>query len=683
MFSVIQNMLFSGEAISPQLEFYLLNCFNIIKEVCKKPPKSLISLNELPGAEVKSELLYLLLDYFIILDEKEIFERVFYSILNNCNSSVICYKYYVVLKKFSIKYFNNIRIPPGDKSKKRMVQHNLISEFIDNSDYVEVNIDSYSDESFRKFIEFSLSALKTNIKEEESIYTMNYFLTLFSKGKAPVSKELDGTNIMDFFTILNISDSYSTHHLNNVAVFSVSYELLKFLYTSLSVYVGDNNIQNGVGWAIKEIKSVLHTYCIRIFDQSENYLESNKNKTVIDKYIQYNLNLIEACVWESLKIINLICKLDNSIVSNTNMRMKQVYERIVLKQSGLVFLEILQFFIENCNLIIIDLDYYVSEFFKLKLKYNYKNEILSFTTLDFLYKNKEILDQKTQVFNSFFPLIIKIFATFPKYLNTKFFLLIDYMTKPSTVMELFNHILDLPAIILIIENFECLTLRNEISSGLGRINIEEVFQPDYGGLITFLLRDEAYGKENISSFNINVYDKQLKKLFDSLVFTSRVHSTTKIVPKLMKKFFDVIIQRDESESALETIILIFERFSHFHENEHYKQEIRNLLIRKCEEIFKKWPNLVTQLRERILYEVSHNYSNSTKRELICLLTWSLGEFLNIESKSSYSDTGIKETFECLENLLRDKIKSANPNKKDVNAQKSDEAMLVEDLLNCK
>jgi hypothetical protein len=625
------------------------------------------------------------LDYFIILDEKEIFEKVFYSILANCENSAFCYKFYVILKKFSIKYFDNICVRTNKLGKQ--VGQNLINEFIDDSDYVDVYMDTqYQDISFKKFIEFTVLALKTIIKEEDSAYTMNYFLTLFSKGKVPISKELDGSNIMDFFTILNTSDSYSIHHMNNIAVFSVSYELMKFLYASLIKYKNNSNIEDKMNWAVWELKSVLHSYCVRIFDQSENYLESNKNKLYIDKYTQYNLNLIEACVWESLKIINLICKLDNTIVSNINMRMKQVYERIVLKQSGLVFLEILQFFIENCNLIIIDLDYYVSEFFKLKLKYNYKNEILSFITLEFLYKNKEILDQKTQVFNSFFPLIIKIFATFPKYLNTKFFILIDYMTKPSTVMELFNFILDLPAIILIIENFECFIPNNEAHFNNGKIiKIEEVFQPEYEKLVSFLLRDEAFGKENISYFNIShSFDENLKYIFDRLVFTSRVHSTTKIVPKLMKKFFDVIIQRGDAESALETSILIFERFSHFHENEHYKQEIRNLLIRKLEEIFKKWPDLVTNLRERILFEIKNNYPNLTMRELICLLTWSLGEFLNIETGTSYNDEGLKQTFKCLEDLLREKIKYfMNANKKEALWPKNQDRSGVDEMLNCK
>ena len=549
-----------------------------------------------------------------------------------------------------------------------------------------------------------MSFLKTNNQESEDTNKKSSFLSMFfSKKKYIQSKELDGTIIMDFFTILNICDEYSVKHLNNLAVFSLSYELIKFLYIAIKSntyqtpsnlnFINTPNHTNQISeedydkilWAMREIKSVLHSYCIRIFDQSENYLESNKNKTIYDNLTEYNLNLIEACVWESLKIINIICKFESSLVSNINMRMKQVYERIALKQSGLVFLEILQFFIENCNLIIIDLDYYVSQFFKLKLKFNYRNEILSFTTLEFLYKNKEILNQKTQVFNSFFPLIIKIFATFPKYLETKFFQLVDYMTKPTTITELFNYILDLPAIILIIENFECFIPNQYINeTSYNNIEIENIFQPEYEKLISFLLRDEAFGQEYMSSLNyINIFDRQLKYIFDNLIFTSRVNSTTKILPKLMKKFFDVIIQRDECESASETILLIFDRFSHFHENEHYKQEIRNLLIRKLEEIFKKWPKIVTSLRKQILFEINNNYSNSTKRELICLLCWSLGEFLDKQSDNSFEDEGIRETFKCLEKLLREKIVFFSTNRKNVEKNNLKNQEQLEDALKCK
>ena len=84
-----------------------------------------------------------------------------------------------------------------------------------------------------------------------------------------------------------------------------------------------------------------------------------------------------------------------------------------------------------------------------------------------------------------------------------------------------------------------------------------------------------------------------------------------------------------------------------------------MLIRKLEKIFYKWPEIVTNLRGKILEQIKQNYPNSTKRELICALCWSLGEFLDKQSNNSYEDPGIAQTFEfleCLEKLLKDKIK---------------------------
>src|SRR5690606_15553315 len=140
-------------------------CFNIIKEVCKKPPK-LINVDN--KTELKCELLYMLLDYFIILDEKELFEKTFNNILRHAESSHISYKFYVLLKKFSIKYFNQIYVVPAKEKSIKTAEQNLISEFIEaNCDYIQVsNNVGLVYYPFRKFIEVSISSLKTNIKEE-------------------------------------------------------------------------------------------------------------------------------------------------------------------------------------------------------------------------------------------------------------------------------------------------------------------------------------------------------------------------------------------------------------------------------------------------------------------------------------------------------------------------------------
>ena len=133
---------------------------------------------------------------------------------------------------------------------------------------------------------------------------------------------------------------------------------------------------------------------------------------------------------------------------------------------------------------------------------NYKWELLYFLTLEFLYKNREIINEQTNIFSLYFPLILKIFSTFPKFLNEKFFVLVEYMIKKSTVKEIFNYILDLPSVILLIENFECFF--KVYRSNSYKICIDKFFHEEYVKIVKFLLRDESYDNSMFMTMNDNV-----------------------------------------------------------------------------------------------------------------------------------------------------------------------------------
>ena len=266
------------------MECFLLNCFNIIKEVCRSPPKNLAIFSE--KYQINKEIFYILLDYFIILDERKIFQDFFDLILyysENCN---ISYKFIVIQKKFIIKYFNFIikhenetenvnlneilindhtNIPIEvvkvnqitnsettdvghisvetsenkqqitDKPKENNStdpqdnvenQHYIIIETPDSPHQLPVSnlqatspiINNHTQikkgngnkkEIYRKFMEFCLNSLRINVKDIEKSSTKSGifpFSIFFSKNKSLISKELDGTNIIDFFTILNICE---------------------------------------------------------------------------------------------------------------------------------------------------------------------------------------------------------------------------------------------------------------------------------------------------------------------------------------------------------------------------------------------------------------------------------------------------------------------------------------------
>lgn len=638
------------------LYLYILTSFMILKETCNSPPYEEIKQISNINSSLNRFLVYELSEYYIILNQKKYFIDNYNSILAHAKNSsdIISFKYFVLIKKICLKFFD-------DFSKGNKVIPNEMSEFISlciNS--MKINFD-----------------INQNNPQTQSYFSYFTNFLLFKNRKNFQPKELDGSNINDILTILNVCDNYSNIFSNNVVVFSISYEFFNFIYK--------NKIE--INAKFKDFKSMLYSYCIRIFDQSENYLESNKNKTIQDtNYLEYNLNLIEGTVLENLKIINLICKLEPSLTSIVHMRMKQVYERIAMRQSGVCLIEILQFFFDNHSAIIVDLDFYVSEFFRMKLCYNYKNEILAYYTLNFLYKNKTLISSKTNIFITFFPIIIKLFSFFPKYISTKFFELIDYITQPETISELFNYFLDLPGIVLIIENFERYNLNSVPQNDL-KNKFSDMFQGEYVKLVELLIRNVSYEKEYQYKINYySIYDKQMQLLFSSLVFTSRVLSTTKIVPKLIHKFFNVIIQRDEIANAIEITNLIFERFSNFHGGESFKKEIRALLIKKVEQMFRKWPKIVTELNEVILNEIKNNFNNIIKRELINFLLWSLGEFLSISDSStnSLNDIGIKKAFDCLEEILiqnTNEINSKNKNKESYFQNlENDDNMTVHDLV---
>ena len=757
LFICIYHLLNNPNLVNKNNDIAVSMSLNVLKELSIIPSKTIIE-TLLSKKNINSSILYSLSDYFLLIGNETFFKEYYNEIVFNSRNKHLSYKFLIILKKIHIKFYNNTNTwnikaklelddinkvdeTFNNKNKNDSIICNLIEKqnLNNNNNIVEDNSNNninnnyyYLIDNFNNIFNEVISIIQNNMNSNLDISSKdpntNYFYNLFSKKKNIVIKELDGSNIIDFFTILNTCEEYSYAHLNSITCYSIVYELLCFLYKEIKTLKNqninnqnNNNISSSIdsnnifinnknkdlttenlidannlseynqtinkqslvnylisnkessnkiknnNFIIKSMFPIILSYCIRIFDQSENYLESNKHMNTVEKHQDFNMTLIEASVLESLKIINLICSLDTTIVSTINMRIMQVYERIALKQSGLVFLEILQFFINNNHLMILDLDHYISLFFKIKLKFNYKYEMLSFATLEFLYMNKDIINQITSVFTVYFPLILKIFATFPKFVNSKYFCLIDYITNKNTIYELFNYILDLPSVLLIIENFECFL--SIYSSNNSKLNYDEILNEEYIDLINFLIRDENIGRENIKNIpSILAYNKQLETLFNCLITTTRVISTTNIVPKIMDRFLDVVIQIDDIESAIEAILLIFERFSYFNENKHYIQEIRCLLLKKLEKIFKKWNKIIKELEDNIINEIKTNFLNVTKRELICLLCWALGEYLksedyiNIEyennavSNNYYAkEFGIINTFETLMKLLKDNV----------------------------
>lgn len=177
-------MILIQEPISNNLDNFLLNCFLVIKEVCQRPPKELLKFDA--KVEIKKELLYVLLDYFIILDEKNIFIKCFDQIIHYSENSDISYKFYIILKKFCLKYFSQIeslkdtslnqsgflnnyssRLPNNLNNLQYSNQQNLITNeqqsFILKNNF-NFNLNNLNNNQFNNFLNSS------NLKNIQKLY---------------------------------------------------------------------------------------------------------------------------------------------------------------------------------------------------------------------------------------------------------------------------------------------------------------------------------------------------------------------------------------------------------------------------------------------------------------------------------------------------------------------------------
>lgn len=162
-------MINTNEQISPNLDFFLLNCFVVIKEVCRHPPKEILKFTN--KCEIKKELLYILLDYFIILDEKEIFIKCFDQIINYSENSNLSYKFYIILKKFCIKYFNQIEFVRESNQEINFL-NKLNNSILQNNNNPNLNYNSNNTKDhYDNFINFSSYMKNTNKYPNQIINT--------------------------------------------------------------------------------------------------------------------------------------------------------------------------------------------------------------------------------------------------------------------------------------------------------------------------------------------------------------------------------------------------------------------------------------------------------------------------------------------------------------------------------
>ncbi|EFA85102.1 hypothetical protein PPL_02099 [Heterostelium album PN500] len=329
-----------------------------------------------------------------------------------------------------------------------------------------------------KSIETQLSQYLSHasLVSDQKQSSTGFFKIGASTGASPVT-ELDGSVSIEFFTVLNNAQVYTEDQSFNIYSFSLLYTWLTNLYNPNNNNNNNNNSGNKLNSESPPVtprqidsnnndqqqqqqqrvlnsnfQSTIVSYCLRIIDQSK--LKPPGTDTKIDSID--NLSVI--ALLESIRILDFLCCCDVNLVPKIFPTVQKAYQlhlpssRTTNANSGHVLLSLLQFFVNHSHTLIYDPE---------------------------------------PLFRAYFQTYLPRTSWSPQSYIGEFSELLPSLVSPSTFVEVFHLLLDLP---LLTSSMESVLVEQRKFASMGSVDVGDVNDTawsEYRVLYNYLLRNES------------------------------------------------------------------------------------------------------------------------------------------------------------------------------------------------
>ncbi|KAL7216974.1 hypothetical protein ACSBR1_028830 [Camellia fascicularis] len=393
----------------------------------------------------------------------------------------------------------------------------------------------------------------------------------------------------------------------------------------------------------------------------------------------------------SVKKLHELCKAEKSedLIARVYPQLNKIFQRSVASicesrtSSGLLLLEILQFFIDFGEVVLHDADPSMRTFFRSCLSREFSDPVVAEATLDFLNLNKrKLLTNFPALLPQFFPLMLKLIAWNGEKLEKSFLSVFPALMSLGSFLPLFPSLVDLPILVVALEKVER-------SSGSLIGNSIASLQKSTAPEMLLALMDEAYtgstigdggaDSESDDSNTMAVADplflELLKDENDGLAerhWTSsgmaaamqstinapqsdRLKQALKMTPRLLDVYFAIAV-RDVNDSLICALVpLLMARTSTLFPDKIFSYEVQKRLLEFMLAAFHRSPDFVALLKKPIIDRLGEAYDSPAKTELALQLCWAIGEHGG--GGESHKDAA-RELFESLELLLYENLSSS-------------------------
>ncbi|NXA81919.1 AP5Z1 protein, partial [Thryothorus ludovicianus] len=480
-----------------------------------------------------------------------------------------------------------------------------------------------------------------------------FFSSPRTKQPAPIT-EMDGAVATDFFTVLSVAHHYTQDQWLNVQAFSM---LRKWLlcYGDKDLNTPNPGDRAGMDRSLvsttsragqlllpqQHLRDKAFEYCQRLLEQS--------NRRPLKKD---DGDLQKACLIEAVTIMDIICKQDSSYVHRAVSFLEILHSRIFRDATyARALLPIAQFFLNHSKLSAVDSDAIYKHLFTDIPAQLFHKPSLAFEFVQFCKDNSQLFTDSSSIFRQSFPNLFKFLAWNSPSLISEFVDLLPFLLDPSTAIEIFHLLLDLP----------CLTAALDIQlraaalpasekaggdpAGKPTSCLEAFRHPLYRSMFLHLLRTKSAPEDTQRSL------VPLRQLLGSLAGSPRVVQCAETVPVLLELFFRVVAEFADGSLINQLVVLLLQRSDQLYEIPAFKEDVYRVLGSQLAVLCGLHPALVVELSTEIL-EFTGAVSNIQSKEAIFThMVWAVGEYLSVSYDRRCTVEQITRFFESLEAVL--------------------------------
>nr|KAG5714811.1 hypothetical protein BaRGS_000299 [Batillaria attramentaria] len=279
--------------------------------------------------------------------------------------------------------------------------------------------------------------------------------------------------------------------------------------------------------------------------------------------------------------------------------MRRLYNRLASDPGySATVLRILQFFLNHSSAVVHDPQEAYNHFFGSVLSQQYKDPGLAFDTVVFMCQNLSTLCFNTNILSHFFPNILKILAWHPRTFVKEFVDLLPAMMSPTTSLEIFHTLLDLP----------CLTAALEVS--------EKSKKPDTGAT---------------NGQNTNVEPASSAEAFH----TPRV-------------WFNVVLAEGDQKFVEHVLPVLLERSGLLYDIPDCKADVIMIMGEQLLQVVDKYPSIMVSQAHEIIEFIQITSNVRDRQDFYGNLVYCIGEYCSPQRSDSCGPELVAKYFDMLE-----------------------------------